>query len=81
MTLLGRRDDNSGSFQKQAVIRHQVISHMPVFVCYFWCLSACGRPSIVYEPVDSGHCQEALGVLAYSGLPYVTESNGIHMQI
>ena len=46
--LRSMRDDDSGAFQKKAIIRYMLIKHIPVFMCYPWCLFACGRPSIVF---------------------------------
>ena len=67
MTILGWEGLQLCS-QNQATVRCHFISHIPLFVCYSGHLSACGRPAIVYEPVDSGGHWVALSLLTWANL-------------
>ena len=72
---------NLKPFKKQAIVSHQIITHIAVLVCYSGCLSLCGRPSIVCEHVDSGQQQATPSLLMYSGQPHVTEANVIQSEL
>ena len=65
-------------FRKLAIVRHPLISHIPVFVYCSACLSVCGRSFIVHEPVDGGQHCAALSLLMYLGQPGVAEGNVTH---
>ena len=65
----------------QAVIRCQLIFHIPVFAHYSGHLSVCGRPSIVHELVGSGQHWAAPSLLQYTDQPGVADGNVIYMQI
>ena len=56
------------------------MSHVPVFDGYSGLLSACGRSSVVSEPVKCGNNRAALGLLTYPGQPGVAEGNEVHTQ-
>ena len=55
-------NDNSRTFEEQAVVLCQLLSHVPVFVGNSGCLLVCGMPSVVCKLVD--HRKEKQGVLS-----------------